>query len=81
MLKKLLTVFKAPRANEYTIEYCDLNIIRPNQDQLLDEDKFANPQLNEKFFIRTPYIFTLSSMDKRHNHILSEAPIDIQAYE
>ena len=28
--KKLLKTFTAPRANEFTIEYCDHNIIRPN---------------------------------------------------
>ena len=48
---------------------------------MLDDDKFANQQLNEKIFIRTPYIFTLNSKDKKHNHIISEALIDIQAYE
>ena len=74
-------MFTAPRANEYSIEHYDHNIIRPNQDQFLDDDKFADPQLNEKFFIRTPYIFTLSSIDKKHDHINSEALIDIQAYE
>ena len=71
----------APRANDYSIEYHDHNIIRPNKDRFLDEDKFANPQLTENFFIRTPYIFTLSSLDKKHDHIISEALIDIQAYE
>ena len=79
--KKLLKTVIAPRANEYSIEHYDHNIIRPNQDQFLDDDKFANPQLTEIFFIRTPYIFTLSSIDKKHNHIISEALIDIQAYE
>ena len=34
--------FTATRANDYSIEYYDHNIIRPNQDQFLDEDRFAN---------------------------------------
>ena len=55
--------------------------IRPNQFQFLGDDKFTNPQLTEKFFIQTPYIFTLSSLDKKHDHIISEALIDIQACE
>ena len=42
--KKLLKTFTAPRANEFTIEYYDHIINRPNQDQFLDEDRFANPQ-------------------------------------
>ena len=79
--KKLLKIFSPPRANEYSIKYYDHNIIRPNQDQFLDEDKFAKQQLTENFFIRTPYIFTLSSMDKKHDHIIAKALIDIQAYE
>ena len=57
------------------------NIIRPKQDKFPEEDKFANPQLTEKGFIRTPYIFTLSSLDKKHDHIISEALINIQANE
>ena len=74
-------MFTAPRANEYSIEYYDHNVIRPNQDQFFDDDKFANPQLTERIFIRTPYLFTLSSIDKKHDHIMSEALSDIQAYE
>ena len=47
--KKLLKTFTAPRANEFTIEYYDHNIIRTNQDQFLEDDRFANPQLTENF--------------------------------
>ena len=43
--KKLLKTFTAPRANDYSIEYYNHNIIRSNQDQFLDDDQFANPQL------------------------------------
>ena len=78
---KLLKTFTAPRTNEYSIEYYDQNIIRANQDQFLDDDRFTNPQLTEKFFIKTPYLFTLSILDKKHDHIISEALSDIQAYE
>ena len=79
--KKILKTFTAPRANDYSIEYCDHNIIRSNQDQFLDDDQIANPQLTEKFFNKTPYLFTLSILDKKHDHIISEALSDIQAYE
>ena len=77
--KKLLKTFTAPRANEFTIEHYDDNIIRPNQDQFLGDDRFANPQLTEKFFITTAYLFTLNIFDKKHDHIISEALIDTQA--
>ena len=79
--KKLLKTFTAPRANEFTIEYYDHYIIRTNQDQFLDDDRFANPQLTEKFFIKTSYVFTLNIFDRKYDHIISEALNDIQPYE
>ena len=51
--KKLPKTFTAPRANDYSTENYDNNIIRPNQDQFLDDDRFANPQLTETIFIKT----------------------------
>ena len=79
--KKLLKSITGTRANDCTIEYHDHNIIRPNHDHFLDDDRFANPQLTEKFFIKTPYIFTLNIFDKKNDHVLSQALIDTQAYE
>ena len=79
--KKSLKIHTAPRANEYTLEYYDHNIIRAKQDQFLDDDRFANPQITEKFFIKTPYIFTLNIFDRKFDHIISEALTDTQAYE
>ena len=79
--KKSLKIHTAPRANEYTLEYYDHNIIRANQGQFLDDDRFANPQITEKFFIKTPYIFTLNIFDRKFDHIISEALTDTQAYE
>ena len=63
------------------MKYYDHNIIRPNQDQFLDNDQFASPQSTEKFFNQTPFLFTLSILYKKHDHIISEALSDIQAYE
>ena len=79
--KKSLKTHTAPRAYEYTLEYYDHNIIRTNQDQFLDDDRFANPQITEKFFIKTPYVFTLNIFDRKFDHIISEALTDTQAYE
>ena len=79
--KKLLKTFTAPRANEFTKEYYDTNIIRTNQDQFLDDDRFANPQFTEKFFIKTSNVFTLNIFDRKYDHIISEALNDIQAYD
>ena len=79
--KKSLKIHTAPRANEYTLEYYDHNIIRANQDQFLDDDRFANPQITEKFFIKTPYVFTLNIFDRKFGHIISEALTNTQAYE
>ena len=79
--KKSLKIHTAPRANEYILEYYDHNIIRANQDQFLDDDRFANPQITEKFFIKTPYVFTLNIFDRKFDHIISEALTNTQAYE
>ena len=79
--KKSLKIHTAPRANEYTLEYYDHNIIRANQDQFLDDDRFSNPQITEKFFIKTPYVFTLNIFDRKFDHIISEALTSTQAYE
>ena len=79
--KKSLKTFTAPRANEFTIDYYDHNIIRTNQDQFLDDDRFANPQLTEKFFIKTSYVFTFNIFDRKYDHIICEALTDMQAYE
>ena len=79
--KKSLKTYTAPRANEYTLEYYDHNIIRTNQDQFLDDDRFANPQITEKFFIKTPYVFTLNIFYRKFDHIISEALTDTKAYE
>ena len=79
--KKSLKIHTAPRANEYTLEYYDHNIIRANQDQFLDDDRFANPQITEKFFIKTPYVFTLNIFDRKFDYIISEALTNTQAYE
>ena len=79
--KKSLKIHTAPKANEYTLEYYDHNIIRANQDQFLDDDRFANPQITEKFFIKTPYVFTLNIFDRKFDHIISEALTSTQAYE
>ena len=45
--KKPLKSFTASRANDFSIEYYDHNIIRPNQVQFLDDDEFAT---NRKIF-------------------------------
>ena len=79
--KKLLKDFTAPRAYDFTIKYYDHNIIRSNQGQFLDDDRFANPQLTVKFFISTSYLFTLNIFDIAHDHVISEALIDTQAYQ
>ena len=79
--KKLLKTIIAPRANDFTIEYYDHIIIRPNQDQFLDEDRFANPDFTKKIFINTSYLFIFNIFDKKLDHIISEALIDTQAYQ
>ena len=73
-----LTAFKS---NDYSNDYYDHNIICPNEDIFLNDDPFANPQLTEKFFIKTPYVFTMNTFDKKYDNVISTALRDIHAYE
>ena len=52
--KQSLIKFTAPQFNEYSFDYYDQNIIRPNENIYLNDDPFANPQLTEKLFNQTP---------------------------
>ena len=49
--EKSLIKITAPKSNDYSTDYYDHNIIRPNEDIFLNDDQFPNPQLTEKFFI------------------------------
>ena len=77
--RKSLINFTAPKANDYSIDYYDHNIIRPNEDIFLSNDPFANPQLTEKFFIKTPY--TLNNLNKKYANVISAALREIHAYD
>ena len=60
--------FTAPNANKFSIDHYDHNLIRANEDTFLDTDRNASPQLIEKFFNKTKYVFTLKSLDKKYDH-------------
>ena len=75
------TRFIAPKANKFSIDHHDHHIVRPSEDIFLDDDKFANPQITEKCFIETSYVFTLNSLDKKYDHVISAALCNIQAYD
>ena len=79
--RQSLIKFTAPKANNYSIDYYDHNIIRPNEDIFLSNEPFANPQLTENFFIKTPYNFTLSTLNKKNDNVLSAALHGINAYD
>ena len=81
MQSQALTRITAPKANEFSIDRYDHHIIRANEDIFLDDDKLANPQLTEKFFIETSNVFTLNSLDKKYDHVISAALRNIQAYD
>ena len=63
------------------IDHYDHNNIRLNEDIFLSDDQFANTQLTEKFIFKTPYVFTLNTLDKNYDHVISTALRDIQAYD
>ena len=51
-----LTKFTAPKANDYSIVYYDHIIIRPIEDNCLNNDPFANNQLTENFSSRPQHL-------------------------
>ena len=78
--RQSLTKFTAPKASDYSIDYYNHKIIRPNEDLFLNNDPFASPQLNEKIFIKTPYTFTFNILNKKYDNVISEALRNIHAY-
>ena len=78
--KQSLIRFTLLKTNEYFIAHYDHHIQRSNEDTFLNDDKFANQQLTEKFFIKSPYVFTLYTLDKKYDHVISAALRDIQEY-
>ena len=79
--RQSLIKITAPKANDYSIDYYDHNIIRPNEDNFLKNDPFANPQLTEKLFPKTPYTFSLNILNKKYDNVISAALRDIRAYD
>ena len=79
--RESLTKFTAPKANNYSIDYYDHNIIRPNEDICLLGDPYTNPQLTEKFFIKTSYTFTLNILNKKYDKAICAALHITNAYE
>ena len=79
--RQSLTKFTAPKANNYSIDFYDHNINRPNEDIFLNNDPIASPQLTEKLFVRTPYTFTLNILNKKYDNVISAALRDIHAYD
>ena len=79
--RKSLIRFTAPKTNDDSIDYYDLNIIRPNEDIYPNNDPFANIQLTEKLFIKTPYTFILNNLNKKYDNVISAALRDIHAYD
>ena len=63
--KESLTKFTAPKANNYSTDYYDHIIIRSIGDICLSNNPYTNPQLTEKFFIKTSYTFTLNILSKK----------------
>ena len=79
--RQSLTKFTAPKANDYSIDYYDHNITRPNEDLFLNNDPLASPQLTENFFKKTPYTFTLNILNKKYDNVISAALRNIHAYD
>ena len=66
-----LTKFTATKANRFSIDHYDHSITRANGDTFLGDDRNADPQITEKFSIYTRYVFTLNSLNKQNDYIIS----------
>ena len=76
-----VTKLTASKANTHSIDYYDRNIIRPNEVICLLDDPNTNPQLTEKFFIKTSYTFTHNILVKKHDKVISAALRSTNAYK
>ena len=79
--RESLTKFTAPKANDYSIDYYDHNIIRPNEDICLKNDPYTIHRLTKKIFFKTSYTFTLNILSKKEDEVISPALRNINAYE
>ena len=80
-LNQTLNRFTAQKVNRYSINHYDYAIARPNEDIFSNDDTNANPQLTEKFFIQSFYVFTTNRINKTYDHIISAALRDTKAYD
>ena len=51
------------------------------EDTVLEEDQNSNPQLTEKIFIKSEYVFVIDSMIEKNDNIISTALKNIKTYE
>ena len=79
--RESLIKITAPKANNYSIDYYDHNIIRPNENICLLDAPYSSPQLAEKLFIKTTYNFTLNILNKKNDKVISAALRNTNAYE
>ena len=80
-LTQTLTKKVAQQTNRFSINHCDYAIAQYMEDTLIEEDEDTNPQLTEKFLIKSEYIFLIDSMNKKYENTISTALTDTRAYD
>ena len=63
-LNQTLNRFTVQKANRFSNKHYDHAIALPNEDNFLDDDTNANPQLAEKFFFKSQYVFPINCLKK-----------------
>ena len=79
-INQTLYRFTAQSAHRFSINHHDHAIARPNEDKFSNDDSNANPQVTQNFFIKSSYIFTINSMNKKYDHIIFTALRNSKAY-
>ena len=73
--------FVAQKANRFSINHCDHAIARYMEDTFSEDDENTNPQLTEKFFIKSQNVFVIFCMNENCDNIVSTALSDTKAYD
>ena len=71
----------AQKANRFSINHYDHTVTRYMENSPYDDDPNINPQLTEKFFIKSVYFFHLDSTIKKIYRIIDHALTNTEACE
>ena len=80
-LTQTLNRFVAQKANRFSINHYDHPIARYMEATFLEDDTNASPQLSEKFFIKSQYVFVINCMNTEYDNVIFTALCDTKTYD